>query len=107
MVDISLKWKGVVLPQLARGRPRLMWSTRMLVGLFLDCDCVASPSSSDHHLRNHHSHCGIKYCLTYNTAFCISVECLHEEFARAGSDVLQAFTFYANDHLDKVSCLVI
>ena len=30
-----------------------------------------------------------------------AVECLHEEFARAGSDVLQAFTFYANDYLDK------
>ena len=32
----------------------------------------------------------------------IIVEGLHKEFARAGSDVLQAFTYAANDRLDKV-----
>ena len=32
------------------------------------------------------------------------METLHKEFARAGSDVLQALTFNANDYLDKVSC---
>ncbi|CAB3984272.1 betaine--homocysteine S-methyltransferase 1 [Paramuricea clavata] len=30
-----------------------------------------------------------------------AVEGLHHEFARAGSDILQAFTFYANDNLDR------
>ncbi|XP_028393921.1 betaine--homocysteine S-methyltransferase 1-like [Dendronephthya gigantea] len=30
-----------------------------------------------------------------------AVAILHKEFARAGSDVLQAFTFNANDYLDK------
>ncbi|CAB3980175.1 betaine--homocysteine S-methyltransferase 1, partial [Paramuricea clavata] len=30
-----------------------------------------------------------------------AVEGLHHEFARAGSDILQAFTFNANDHLDR------
>ena len=30
------------------------------------------------------------------------VEGLHKEFARAGSDVLQAFTYSANDRLEKV-----
>ena len=29
--------------------------------------------------------------------FQISVEGLHREFLRAGSDVMQAFTFYASD----------
>ena len=51
------------------------------------------------HNNDCEKHLNLQSCL-----FCLSVECLHEEFARAGSDVLQAFTFYANDYLDKVSC---
>ena len=34
----------------------------------------------------------------------LTVESLHKEFARAGSDVLQAFTYNANDRLDRVCC---
>jgi S-methylmethionine-dependent homocysteine/selenocysteine methylase len=32
----------------------------------------------------------------------ITVEGLHKEFARAGADVLQAFTYAANDRMEKV-----